>query len=98
MNKKKWNALPKDVQETIQKVNQEWIPKTGATWNNMDKEAMELAVSKRNQIIKLSPEEDARWAKAVAPVLEEYVKTTKAKGLPGEEAFNFCHTWLKEHP
>ncbi len=98
MNKKKWNALPKDVQETIQKVNQEWIPKTGATWNNMDKEAMELAVSKGNQIIKLSPEEEARWAKAVAPVLEEYVKTTKAKGLPGEEAFNFCRTWLKEHP
>ena len=98
MNKKKWDSLPKDVQETIQKVNQEWIAKTGETWNNMDKDAMELAISKGNQIIKLSPEEDARWAKAVQPCSGEYVKTTKEKGLPGEEALNFCRTWLKEHP
>ena len=65
MNKKKWDSLPKDVQETIQKVNKEWIAKTAETWNNMDKDALELALSKGNQIIKLSPEEDARWAKAV---------------------------------
>jgi len=98
MNKKKWDSLPKDVQETIQKVNKEWIGKTAETWNNMDKEALELALSKGNQIIKLSPEEDARWAKAVSPIFDEYVKTTKEKGLPGEEALNFCRTWLKEHP
>jgi TRAP-type transport system periplasmic protein len=98
MNKKKWDALPKDVQETIQKVNLEWIKKTGDTWNQMDKDALELAVSKGNEIIKLSPEEDARWAKAVQPVLTEYVKTTKEKGLPGQEALDFCRTWLKEHP
>jgi TRAP-type transport system periplasmic protein len=98
MNKKKWDALPKDVQETIQKVNQEWIKKTGETWNQMDKDALELAVSKGNEIIKLSPEEDALWAKAVQPVLTEYVKTTKEKGLPGEEALTFCQNWLKEHP
>ena len=98
MNKKKWDSLPKDVQETIQKVNKEWIAKTATTWNNMDKEALELALSKGNQIIKLSPEEDARWAKACSPIFDEYVKTTKEKGLPGEEALDFCRTWLKEHP
>ena len=98
MNKKKWDSLPKDVQETIQKVNKEWIGKTAETWNNMDKEALELALSKGNQIIKLSPEEDARWAKAVSPIFDEYVKTTKEKGLPGQEALDFCRTWLKEHP
>jgi hypothetical protein len=43
----------------------------------------------------LSPEEDARWSKAVAPMLDEYVKSMKAKGLPGEEAIKFCLDYLK---
>jgi len=98
MNKKKWDSLPKDVQETIQKINAEWIEKTGQSWDALDKEGREFTLSKGNQIIKLSPEEDARWAKAVSPIFDEYVKTTKEKGLPGEEALNFCRTWLKEHP
>ena len=34
----------------------------GTTWT---RKHLELALSKGNQIIKLSPEEDARWAKAV---------------------------------
>jgi TRAP-type transport system periplasmic protein len=98
MNKKKWDSLPKDVQETIQKINAEWIEKTGQSWDALDKEGREFTLSKGNQIIPLSKEEDERWAKAVAPVLDEYVKNMKEKGLPGEEALNFCRTWLKEHP
>ena len=97
MNKKKWNSLPKNVQDIIKQVNKEWIVKTGEAWNQMDKDALKLAISRGNEIIKLSPEEDARWAKAVQPVLAAYVKNMKAKGLPGEEALNFCRNWLKEH-
>ncbi len=65
MNKKKWDSLPKDVQETIQKVNKEWIAKTADDLEQHGQGSLELAISKGNQIIKLSPEEDARWAKAV---------------------------------
>ena len=85
MNKKKWDSLPKDVQETIQKVNQEWIEKTGETWNNMDKDALELAISKGNQIIKLSPEEDARWAKAVQPVLRSMLRPRRKKACQAKK-------------
>jgi TRAP-type transport system periplasmic protein len=98
MNKKKWDSLPKDVQETIQKINAEWIEKTGQSWDALDKEGREFTLSKGNQIIPLSKEENERWAKAVSPVFDEYVKAMKEKGLPGEEALNFCRTWLKEHP
>ena len=42
----------------------------------------------------MSPEEDARWSKAVAPMLEEYVKNMKAKGLPGEEVIKFSRDYL----
>lgn len=98
MNKKKWEALPKDVQETIEKINKEWIVKTGEGWDKFDKEGTEYALSKGNKIIPLSKEEDARWAAQMKPVFDEYVKSMKEKGLPGEEALKFCQEWLKQHP
>ncbi|MBI4966370.1 MAG: TRAP transporter substrate-binding protein [Desulfomonile tiedjei] len=98
MNKKKWDSLPKDAQETIEKINQEWIEKTAKLWVDLDKEGTEFAIAKGHKIIPLSKEEDARWAKLVQPVLEEYVKNTKAKGLPGDEALKFCQEWLKKNP
>jgi len=98
MNKKKWDSLPKDVQETIEKINKEWIDKTGHTWDQIDKEARELALPKGHEFISLSKEEDARWAQAVQPIMVEYVAAMKAKNLPGEEVLNFCIEWLKKNP
>jgi TRAP-type transport system periplasmic protein len=97
MNKKKWDSLPKDVQETIEKINKEWIDKTGQTWDRLDKEAREFGSTKGHEFISLSKEEDARWAQVVKPILAEYVVATKAKNLPGEEALNFCVEWMKNN-
>ncbi len=98
MNKKRWEALPKDVQETIEKINKEWIERSAELWDRIDKEGREFTLSKGNKIIPLSSEEDAKWAAAVKPVLDDYVKAMKEKGLPGEEALKFCQEWLKQHP
>ncbi len=43
----------------------------------------------------LSKEEDARWAKAVRPLLDDYVAAMKAKGLPGDQALKFCLDFIK---
>jgi len=98
MNKKKWDSLPKDVQETIEKINQEWIEKTAKLWVDLDEEGAKFAIAKGHKIIPLSKGEDEPWAKLVRPVLEEYVKDTQAKGLPGGEALKFCQEWLKNNP
>lgn len=90
MNKARWEKLPKDVQDVIEKVNEEWITKTGAAWDAMDKSGKAFAAAKGNQTISLSDEENARWAKAVSPILDDYVKKMKTAGLPGEEALAFC--------
>ena len=63
MNKEKWNSLPPDVQKIIEKVNEEWIEKTGKVWDEIDKEGREFTLSRGNQIIALSKEEDEKWAK-----------------------------------
>jgi TRAP-type C4-dicarboxylate transport system substrate-binding protein len=98
MNKKKWDALPKNVQDTIEQVNKEWIEKTGKAWDEFDKAGKEFTLAKGNKVIELPKEEDQRWAKAVQPVLADYVKAAKSKGVPGEEALVFCQEWLKQNP
>jgi TRAP-type C4-dicarboxylate transport system substrate-binding protein len=98
MNKKKWDALPKDVQNTIEQVNKEWIEKTGKAWDEFDKVGKEFTLAKGNKVIELSKQEDERWAKAVQPVMAEFVKAAKSKGVPGEEALVFCQEWLKKNP
>jgi TRAP-type C4-dicarboxylate transport system substrate-binding protein len=90
MNKAKWNALPADIQQTIEKINEEWIEKTRTSWDEIDKLGIEVGKKKGVQTISLSKEENERWAKAVRPMLDEYVKDKKAKGLPADEALKFC--------
>jgi TRAP-type C4-dicarboxylate transport system substrate-binding protein len=89
MNKDKWNALPPDIQNIIEKVNEEYIEKQGKTWDEIDKVGRDATLKLGNKIISLSQEEDWRWQKAVKPLLDEYVKNMKEKGLPGEEALKF---------
>jgi len=96
MNKDKWNSLPPDVQKVIETVNVEWIEKTGKGWDEIDKEGKQFTLSKGNQIIALSKEEDAKWAKMVQPILDEYVANMKAKNLPGEEVVKFYLEELKK--
>jgi hypothetical protein len=35
--------------------------------------------------------------KKLRPILDEYVKNMKAKGLPGEETLKFCLDYLAKH-
>jgi len=96
MNKDRWQALPKDVQETITKVNEEWILKNGKAWDTMDASGKAFASGRGNQFVALSAEENANWAAAVKPILDEYVKKMADKGLPGAEALAFCQDFLKK--
>lgn len=95
MNKAKWNALPADVQKTIQEINKEWTEKQGKQWDEIDNVGREYGLKKGTKIIKLSKEEEERWGKAVKPLLDEYVKETNQKGLPGQEALEYCMEFLK---
>jgi TRAP-type C4-dicarboxylate transport system substrate-binding protein len=96
MNKNKWNSLPPDIQKIIEQINEEWIVKQGQLWDEIDKLGMEFATKQGDKIISLSKEEDAKWAKAVTPMFDEYVANKKAKGLPAEEALNFCRERLRQ--
>ncbi len=96
MNKAKWAALPPDVQKVFEEVDKEWISKQGKTWDEIDAEGLEFIKAKGNKVITLSPEEDAKWAEKVKPLLEGFAANAKSKGLPGEDALKFCLDFLKK--
>jgi TRAP-type transport system periplasmic protein len=95
MNKQKWNALPPDIQKIIEEVTEEWAEKHAKLWADTDKEGRDFGVSKGMKIFKMSPEEAAKSVEKVKPLFDDYVKSMKEKGLPGEEALKFCREWLK---
>jgi len=95
MNQDKWNSLPKDVQQIMEEISQEWIIKTGEAWALSDKEGLEFTLAQNNKIIKLPKEESKRWVKSVFPVIADYIDRTSKKGLPAQEYVDFIQTSIK---
>ncbi len=86
MNAKKWESLPADIQKIFDDVNKEWIVKHGQAWDQADQEGRDFikSLTPPREIIPLSADEQAKWKKAVEPVLDNYVIAAKEKNLPGE--------------
>jgi TRAP-type C4-dicarboxylate transport system substrate-binding protein len=97
MNKQKWNSLPKDVQEIIEKINDEYIPKFGKAHFDMDKDGEAFAAQHGVTVVRVSKAEEECTRAKVKPLLEEYVKNMKAKGIPGDQVWKFCHDYLAAH-
>ena len=98
MNKDRWNSLSKADQEAIETINEEWVERQGQLWNALSREGREYAIQKGVKFLRASKEEEARTAEKMKPVLAEYVKDMKSKGLPGDEALKFCLDYIKSHP
>jgi TRAP-type C4-dicarboxylate transport system substrate-binding protein len=95
INKDKWNAISKADQQIIEKINEEWAEKHAKLWDELNVEAKDVFLQKGGKILMLSKEENARWSARLRPILDEYLKDMKAKGLPGDEALKFCLDYLK---
>jgi TRAP-type C4-dicarboxylate transport system substrate-binding protein len=89
MNKAKWEALSPEIQKTIQAINAEWALKHGESWDQIDKDGIAFLKEKGGEMLPQTPEESAKWQNAVAPVLDEYVKSVSAKGIDGKAVVDF---------
>ena len=83
MNRKRWESLPPDLRKILEEVSAEWVDKHGLVWNDADDEGRAFIASLGHETLPLADEETARWRERLAPVLEDYVRATEAKGLPG---------------
>lgn len=80
----KWNSLPDDVKGVIEDVSSEWMAVHGESWDVDDEEGLKFTLSLKNEIINPSAEENARWKKAVQPVIDDYIETSRKNGLDGK--------------
>jgi TRAP-type C4-dicarboxylate transport system substrate-binding protein len=95
MNKQKWESLPADIQKIFDQVNEEWIAKQGAAWDQSDKEGEEFVKGLNKTFVTLAPEQEKALIDAVQPVLDAYVADVGAKGLPGKAFLDDLKAMLK---
>jgi TRAP-type transport system periplasmic protein len=98
MNKDKWNSISPADQKAIEQINDQYIETIGKLWVTMDNNAMAFAKGKGVTFLNVPKADEAATAQKMQPILADYVKMTKSKGLPGDEALKFCQDFLKNNP
>jgi TRAP-type C4-dicarboxylate transport system substrate-binding protein len=98
MNEKKWNSLPKDIQEIFEREGKRH-------WLEFPVHSDEFAfgVIKKfkgmpgHEVIALPPKEREKWIKTAAPVYSDWVANMEAKGLPGKELLDEARRLAKKY-
>lgn len=91
MNKKKYNSLPPDIKEVFDTLCGEYRDRFALMWNSIEFGGKAFGKSKGVEYIDLSDEENARWGKAIEPVIGQYVKRMVAEGFKETEV----RGWIK---
>jgi TRAP-type C4-dicarboxylate transport system substrate-binding protein len=97
MNKDKWNDLPSDIQQIIEKTSDEYWDKGAKVWDRMTADGIRTLTAVKHTFTPLSAAEEDRWVKEVAPLYDSYVKDKSVKGLPAAEAMKFVQDWVKKN-
>ncbi len=95
MNKRKWQALPENLQKIFDDVSREWIAVQGQAWDDADAAGRAFTLKKGNKINTLSEAESAKWQAQVKPIMDDYIKKTTSKGLPGDKVIARIKEMLK---
>jgi TRAP-type C4-dicarboxylate transport system substrate-binding protein len=98
MNKEKWNSLPKDIQQIIDTLNNEWAEKQAKLWDQVEKEGYDYAIQLGNKFTQATPAEEEQVRQRANAYLDEYVKSSREKGLPGDEVLKFVLEAVKTTP
>jgi len=76
INLTKWNSLPKETQDIIEKTSAQWTDIHGEAWDKSDAEGLEYTKEKKNGVVTLEPAESTKWKAAVQPVIDAFIKET----------------------
>jgi TRAP-type transport system periplasmic protein len=89
MNKQKWESLPKDIQEIMDKLNEEYFEKHSILWDQIDEDGRKFALGMGHKFIKATPEQESIMRDRVKPVIDKYIADMKEINLPGAEVVKF---------
>ncbi len=98
MNQKSYNKLSAEQKEIFDRLCGEYREKFALMWNEIDLVGRGFGAKKGVEYIELSQDEAARWKKAVAPVIENYIKDMVKKGYAENDVrgwFSFIDERIK---
>lgn len=87
MNLKKWNSLPKDIQDEFTKLAAEMTEVHGKAWWYLDLVAEDYYknLGGKKTVVTIPSKEISNWTKLLNPLVDKYVQDYTAKGLPAAE-------------
>ena len=97
MNLKKWNSLPKEIQDVFESVSNKWIDVHGSTWDRVDIEGKTYTQSLGNDIIELKPAEHQKWKAAVEPIIQNYASEKSKKGIDGKHVISTLRSLIEKY-
>ncbi|HEX6210022.1 MAG TPA: TRAP transporter substrate-binding protein [Methylomirabilota bacterium] len=84
MNEDKWNKLPKQDQQAIEKLSGEHLARlAGTSWDEVDQKGLDVLKKSGVKIVNASPELVAEVRKRSAPIVEDWIQKASAKGVDG---------------
>ncbi|MCQ6279573.1 TRAP transporter substrate-binding protein DctP [Bacillus sp. EB600] len=83
MNLKKWNSLPKDVQDALIQAGKEATAAHAKLMDQKEKESIETFKKDGIQITEVTPEQHKQILKKVEPVDKQWLEGMKQKGIDG---------------
>jgi TRAP-type C4-dicarboxylate transport system substrate-binding protein len=82
MNEDKWNTLPRQDQEALEKISGEWIARhAGRSWDNADQKGLEALKKSGVKIVNANAGMVAEVRKRSAPIIDDWIKQAGAKGV-----------------
>jgi TRAP-type C4-dicarboxylate transport system substrate-binding protein len=82
MNEEKWNKLPKQDQDVIEKLAGEHIARlAGASWDEADRKGLEALKKTGVKIVNADPAFVAEVKKRSAPIVDDWITKASAKGV-----------------
>ena len=89
LNLDRWNSFPPDVQKVFEEVGAKFgAQMLGGAFDEADPIGEENFKKLGKEVIKLSPEEQAKWQAAAKPIWADWVALMKSKGLDGQTALD----------
>ncbi len=97
MNEDKWNKLPKQDQDAIEKLAGEHLARlAGASWDEADRKGMDALKKSGVKIVNANPEFVAEVKKRSAPIVDDWVKKASAKGVDAAKILEEFREELKK--
>src|SRR5262245_6551984 len=99
MNKAKYDGLPADLKAAIDKNSgMKFAELAGNMWDDAGKTVFEMVKARSgNTIGSISEDEKAKWVKATEPVIDNWVKQVKDKGLDGAKLLEQARALVAKH-